>query len=100
MEQPRHAAFCVYILTNASGRVLYIGATNNLKKRLYHHQHGLVPGFTRRYNVHRLVYYEVHPTMQAARVRETALKGKTRGKKDALVTLTNPDWSDLSHQIG
>jgi putative endonuclease len=86
----------VYVLTNERKNVLYVGATDNLKKRLYHHRHRLVPGFTKKYNVHRLVYFELHPSMDAARVREKQLKGKTRAKKNALVESTNPLWSDLS----
>ena len=96
-ERPKRA--CVYVLTNDRGNVLYVGATDNLKKRLYHHKHGLIPGFTKRYNVHRLVYYESHPTIDAARAREKQLKGKTRAKKNALVESTNPFWNDLSSQF-
>ena len=89
----------VYVLTNDRGNVLYIGATDNLKKRVYHHRHRLVPGFTKKYNVHRLVYYESHPTMDAARDGEKQLKGKTRARKNALVESTNPSWNDLSSQL-
>lgn len=89
----------VYLLTNDRGNVLYIGCTDNLKKRLYHHKHGLVPGFTKKYNVHRLVHYEPHLSIEAARARERQLKGKTRAKKNALVEQTNPSWNDLSSQF-
>jgi len=89
---------CVYVLTNDRGNVLYVGSTDNLKKRLYHHKHGLVAGFTKKYNAHRLVYYESHQNMKAARTREKQLKGKTRAKKDALVETMNPSWIDLSSQ--
>ncbi|RDJ93416.1 hypothetical protein B4Q13_22055, partial [Lacticaseibacillus rhamnosus] len=58
METEKQNTAYVYMLTNDRGNVLYVGATDNLKKRLYHHKHGLVPGFTKKYNVHRLVYFE------------------------------------------
>jgi putative endonuclease len=96
-DAPKSA--CVYVLTNDRRNVLYVGVTDNLKKRLYHHKHGLVPGFTKKYNVHRLVYHESHQSMDAARARERQMKGKTRAKKNALVESGNPSWSDLSSQI-
>lgn len=89
----------VYVLTNDRGNVLYVGSTNNLKRRIYHHKHGLVAGFTKKYNVHRLVYYESHPDMATARAREKQLKGKSRAKKNAVVESANPCWNDLSSQI-
>ncbi len=90
----------VYILTNDRLNVLYIGSTNDLKKRLVHHKQGLIPGFTKRYNVHRLVYFEEQPDMDAARGRERQLKGLTRAKKDAIVTAENPDRHDLFQKVG
>ncbi len=96
-EEPKRAY--VYVLTNDRSNVLYVGATDNLKKRVYHHKHRLVPGFTKKYNVHRLVYYESHQSMDAARAREKQLKGKTRAKKNVLVESTNPLWNDLSSEL-
>ncbi len=96
-EEPKSAY--VYVLTNDRSNVLYVGATGNLKKRVYHHKQRLVPGFTKKYNVHRLVYYESHENMDAARAREKQLKGKTRAKKNILVESTNPSWNDLSSQL-
>ena len=93
--EERESAF-LYVLTNDRGNVLYIGSTANLKKRIHHHKYRLVPGFTKKYNVDRLVYYESHPDMDAARAREKQLKGKDRGKKNALVESMNPSWHDLS----
>ena len=90
----------VYILTNDRLNVLYVGSTNDLKKRLVHHKHGLIPGFTKRYNVHRLVYFEEHRDMYEARRRERQLKGLSRAKKDAIVDAANPDRRDLSEAIG
>jgi putative endonuclease len=89
----------VYVLTDTRSSVLYVGATNNLKKRVYHHKQRLVPGFTKKYNVDRLVYYESHQNMDAARTREKQLKGKTRAKKNVLVESTNPSWNDLSSEL-
>lgn len=96
-EKPKGAY--VYVLTNDRRNVLYVGATDNLVERLYHHKHRLVRGFTKKYNVYRLVHYESHPTMDTARVRERQLKGKTRAKKNVLVESTNPSWNDLSSQL-
>jgi len=89
----------VYILTNDRLNVLYVGCTNNLHKRLLHHQRRLVPGFTKKYNVHRLVYFEAHPEMDAARQRERQLKGLNRAKKDVLVTTLNPERRDLFDEL-
>lgn len=89
----------VYILTNSRLNVLYVGSTNNLHKRLVHHQRGLIPGFTKKYSVHRLVYYESLPDMKAARHRERQLKGLNRAKKDALVAAVNPARRDLSGEL-
>ena len=85
----------VYFLTNDRMNVLYTGCTNDLRKRLHHHKHGLVPGFTKKYNVHRLVYCEILPDMAAARGRERQIKGMTRAKKEALIDVVNRDWQDL-----
>lgn len=85
----------VYILTNDRLNVLYVGSTSNLRKRLVHHKRRLVPGFTRRYNVHRLVYFEQLPTMDAARHRERQLKGLSRAKKEAIVATANPTRREL-----
>ena len=87
------------MLTNDKGNVLYIGSTEDLKKRIYFHKHGLIPGFTKKYNVHRLVYYEIHSSLESAEKREKQLKGRTRAKKNALVELQNPTWRDLSSKI-
>jgi len=90
MESKERKIAYVYVLTNDRSNVLYVGATDNLKSGLYHHKHRLVPGFTKKYNVHRLVYYELHDSMESARIREKQLKGKTRAKKDAVVESMNP----------
>lgn len=89
----------VYILMNDRLNVLYVGCTNNLKKRLVHHKRRLIPGFTKRYNVNRLVYFERLPDIAAARLREHQLKGLSRAKKEALVVVANPTRRDLFNEV-
>ena len=88
--------YFVYIVTNKDGTVLYIGMTNNLERRIYEHKHKLVPGFTTKYNLHRLVYFEHGNDVTSVIAREKELKGWLRSKKKALVTSFNPEWRDLS----
>ena len=88
--------YYVYILTNKNNRVMYIGVTNDLERRLYEHKQELVDGFTKRYHVHKLVYYEQSSDVRSAIQREKELKGWPRRKKNALVETMNPDWHDLS----
>ena len=86
----------VYILSNWDDSVLYIGVTSNLPRRLHEHRNGLVDGFTKKYNVHKLVYFEETSYMRSALEREKQLKGWTRAKKNALIQTLNPEWKDLS----
>ena len=88
--------YYVYILTNCDDSVLYIGVTSNLTKRLYEHRNHLADGFTKRYNVHKLVYFEQTTDVNSAIAREKQLKGWTRKKKIDLISKTNPEWIDLS----
>jgi putative endonuclease len=78
---------------------LYIGVTSNLVQRVWQHQQGLVEGFTKRYHVHTLVWYEVHATMEAAIAREKALKEWRRAWKLALIERENPAWRDLCAEL-
>ncbi len=87
----------VYILASAS-RVLYTGVTNNLEKRVLQHRSKLQQGFTARYNINRLVYYEVFGDIRAAINREKQIKGWVRARKVALVESVNRDWKDLSDE--
>ena len=89
-------SYYVYILTNDWGNVMYIGMTNDLERRLFEHKHELVPGFTQRYHVHKLVYFEETPDVRSALEREKQLKGWTRKRKNELVESVNPAWKDLS----
>ena len=88
--------YYVYILTNQFNNVLYIGVTNNLERRVYEHQSGLIEGFTQRYRVHKLVYCECCPDVRDAIAREKQLKRWSRSKKEELINRMNPDWTDLS----
>ncbi|MBC8042692.1 MAG: GIY-YIG nuclease family protein [Rhizobacter sp.] len=87
--------YYVYILASPS-RVLYVGVTNNLERRMYEHKQKLVEGFTSEYNVTELVYYESTSDISAAIGREKQLKGWTRAKKIKLIESKNPEWEDLS----
>ena len=92
----RSVTYFIYILTNWNGRVMYIGVTNNLGRRLYEHKHHMTEGFSKRYNVDKPVYVESTGSVEAAIAREKQLKGWSRAKKNALVAAQNPDWRDLS----
>lgn len=91
--------YCVYILANKHNTVLYIGVTGNLKRRLYEHQTKQLKGFTAKYNVNKLVYFEQTENVMSALQREKQLKNWHRQWKINLITTSNPDWEDLSHQI-
>ena len=86
----------VYMLTKDFGNVLYIGSTEELRTRIIQHKEGLIPGFTQKYKVKKLVYFEEHPDVVSAEVREKQLKGKSRAKKNKIVESINPQWNDLS----
>ena len=87
--------YYVYIMTNVSG-TLYTGMTNDLKRRVYEHQHKLVEGFTKKYRLFRLVYFEETQSVRAAIEREKQIKGWSRRKKISLIESDNPSWEDLS----
>jgi len=87
--------YFVYIMTNRSG-TLYTGVTNNLERRIYEHKHHLVNGFTKKYKIEKLVYYEETNDINAAISREKQIKGWLRKKKIALIESINPGWKDLS----
>jgi len=87
--------YYVYIMTNKS-RTLYTGVTNNLERRVYEHKHKLIPGFTSKYNITKLVYYEETDNINVAIAREKQIKGWLRARKIALIESENPKWKDLS----
>ena len=94
----REKRFWVYIIASLSG-TLYVGLTDNLDKRLREHQLGLVDGFTKRYKVHRLMYYEIFRDNEAAALREKQIKKLRRDKKVALFAKSNPQWKDLTRTV-
>jgi len=91
--------YYVYILANKVNTVIYIGITNDIKRRIYEHKNKVVEGFTKKYNINKLVYYEVFDDPYNAITREKQLKGWIRAKKDELVNSINPDWKDLYEEI-
>ena len=91
--------YYVYCLTNQNHRVMYVGVTNDLARRVYEHRHKLVEGFTAKYNVSKLVYFEVTSDVTSAITREKQIKGWIRARKNALVTSSNPTWRDLSEDF-
>jgi putative endonuclease len=91
----REKTFCVYILANKRNGTLYIGMTSNLESRVWEHKHNVIDGFTKRYNVHILVYYECGGDSEAAIQREKQLKKWNRTWKIQLIEKHNPRWLDL-----
>ena len=89
----------VYILASKRNGTLYIGVTSDLVKRIWEHKNNMVEGFTKRYNVHQLVWYELHGSMESAITREKRLKNWKRKWKLELIESKNPDWQDLYHTI-
>ena len=90
---------CVYILASKKNGTLYVGVTSSPTKRIYNHKNDLVDGFTRKYRVHHLVYYEVHDDMLNAIAREKQLKKWKRAWKIKLIESKNPEWLDLSGEL-
>jgi len=92
---PSMKQYYVYILSSLTG-TLYTGMTNDLKRRVYQHKHKLIEGFTSKYDVTRLVHYEITDSVQAAIAREKEIKAWRRSKKIDLIKSSNPTWQDLS----
>ncbi|HJR77192.1 MAG TPA: GIY-YIG nuclease family protein [Nitrospiraceae bacterium] len=89
----------VYILTSRRNGTLYIGVTSDLGKRMWEHEQGIVEGFTKKYRIHHLVYYEMHEDMMSAITREKQLKKWNRAWKLRLIEQHNRDWLDLRNEI-
>jgi putative endonuclease len=87
--------FCVYILASRRNGTLYVGMTSNLAARVWTHKNGALAGFTKRYNVHMLVWYEAHDSVETAAIREKQIKEWKRVWKLELIEAMNPDWHDL-----
>lgn len=91
--------YCVYIMTNAHNTVLYTGVTNHLARRVYEHKNGQGGIFTKKYNIVKLVYYEVTDDVNSALAREKQIKGGSRKKKESLIKSMNAEWKDLFDEI-
>jgi putative endonuclease len=89
----------VYILASKRNGTLYIGVTSNLVQRIWQHKEGLVEGFTKKYNIKLLVYFEVHETVESAITREKQMKKWERAWKIKLIERNNPEWRDLTDMI-
>ncbi|MGE0289852.1 MAG: GIY-YIG nuclease family protein [Bradyrhizobium sp.] len=96
----KECRYFVYLLTNWNNKVMYVGMTNDLVRRVYEHKTKAVKGFTEKYNVNRLVYFEETSDVYAAISREKEIKKWRREKKNALVIQTNPGWRDLCDDLG
>ena len=90
---------CVYILASDRNGTLYVGVTSDLTKRVWEHKNDLVPGFTKRYGVHDLVWYELHDSMESAIAREKTIKEWKRRWKLELIERENPEWKDLYSRL-
>jgi len=91
--------YYIYIMTNKRNTVLYTGVTNDLKRRVYEHKEKLVEGFTKKYNITKLVYYEVFDSIENAISREKQIKGGSRQKKIKLINSMDKDWRDLYEEL-
>jgi putative endonuclease len=91
--------YYVYIMANFSGTI-YTGVTNNLERRVYQHKNKLIKGFTSKYNINKLVYYEAHYDINKAIQREKQIKSANRAKRVALIESMNPEWADLGRNFG
>ena len=87
--------YFIYIVTNWTNKVMYVGVTNNLERRIAEHKAGQVKGFTQKYKTNKLVYYEHYNDIELAILREKEIKKWRREKKDKLVETLNPKWNDL-----
>lgn len=91
--------YYIYLMTNDNNTVIYTGVTNDLKRRVYEHKEKFVNGFTERYNIDKLVYYEVCGDVIAAISREKQIKAGSRSKKISLIESVNEGWRDLYYEL-
>ena len=91
--------YYVYILTNKTNSVIYVGVTSDLKRRLHEHKSGRFDGFTKKYSINKLVYFEEYSEINDAIAREKQLKRWTRIKKNYLIETKNPEWKDWSENL-
>lgn len=99
MARPRDFQPAVYIMANHKSGTIYVGVTSDLPKRAWQHREGQGDGFTSRYGCKRLVWFELHATMEHAITREKQIKGGSREKKIALIEASNPEWRDLFFEL-
>jgi putative endonuclease len=92
-------SYYIYLLTNWNHRVMYVGITNDLKRRLYEHKNKLIKGFSEKYNLNKLVYFEETQDAHTAITREKEIKKWRREKKNQLVNQINPEWQDLNETL-
>uniref|UniRef100_A0A7V0Z4C2 GIY-YIG nuclease family protein n=1 Tax=candidate division WOR-3 bacterium TaxID=2052148 RepID=A0A7V0Z4C2_UNCW3 len=95
----KNKQYYVYIMTNKWNTTIYTGVTNDLKRRVYEHKMKMVNGFTKKYNLNKLVYYEIFFDSYNAIVREKQIKAGPRRKKVALINTMNPEWRDLYDEL-
>jgi putative endonuclease len=91
--------YYIYILTNIGNTVLYTGVTNDLGRRIMEHKEGVVKGFTKRYNLCKLVYYEITESVESAIIQEKRIKKLLRKQKEALINSFNKEWRDLYSEL-
>ena len=91
--------YYIYLMTNKRGSVIYTGVTNDLKRRVYEHKEKLVEGFTKKYNINKLVFYEIFEDVENAILREKQIKGGSRQKKVELINDMNKEWRDLYEEL-
>lgn len=91
-----YKTYYIYFISSSNNNALYIGVTNDIEKRIEEHRSGLIPGFSQKYNCHKLVYYETYSDVNEAIAREKQLKHWNRAKKNQLINGVNPEWKDLS----
>lgn len=99
MKKTSDRQYCVYVMTTSKNTALYTGVTNNLIRRVYEHKHDMFEGFTKKYRVHKLVYYDFVEDVIVAIEREKQIKSWVRQKKIDLINTFNPDWHDLYNEI-
>jgi len=91
--------YFVYILATARNGTFYVGVTNDLVRRVFEHKNGLADGFTKKYGIHRLVYYEMHTSIEEAIRKEKSIKRWSRAMKMEAIERMNPEWDDLYAEI-
>ncbi|NLN59353.1 MAG: GIY-YIG nuclease family protein [Deltaproteobacteria bacterium] len=92
-------SYYVYLLANWNNKVIYVGVTNDLPRRVYEHKNELIEGFTQKYNINKLVYFEETNDINVAIAREKEIKKWRREKKDRLIEQMNPNWKDLGEML-